>query len=492
MRARTRAINGSTGGRVTASIERRHFLIGAGALALGGLGAGGGNSGPRRESVIVVGAGIAGLACARELVRLGYEVVVLEARARIGGRIWSDERLGFPIDMGASWVMGHEANPLTKLARAAGAELLPTDYENMAVFNKGKRIADKKLDQLEEEYEELIDQIEKDGRSLPADISIAAAIKRALSGKNLTEDDRRALDFFTGDLALDSAADMDELGVIGQEKDKRFRGADALVKGGYGQVPRYLARGLSVRTEHAVALIQHGPAGVVVETNKGRLEAARCVVSLPLGVLKAGAVRFAPALPEDKQAVIRRLGMGTLDKVALVMPRRIFPSGVELLGRMGDEPGRFPLFVDLERLSGRPALIGFVAGKLARALESKSDAEITAAAMRSLRDMLGTGIPEPTAAAVVRWSADPLAGGSYSYVAVGAKEADRDLLAAPVSNRLFFCGEATMRNYAGTVHGAYLSGLRAAARLAGAADPAIAADESQSRLRMNPAHRRVP
>ena len=98
-----------------------------------------------------------------------------------------------------------------------------------------------------------------------------------------------------------------------------------------------------------------------------------------------------------------------------------------------------------------------------------------AAAMRSLRDMLGASVPEPTRAAVVRWSADPFARGSYSYVPIGARESDRDVLAAPVGDRLFFCGEATMRNRAGTVHGAYLSGLRAAARLSGVPAPGLPA-----------------
>jgi monoamine oxidase len=131
------------------------------------------------------------------------------------------------------------------------------------------------------------------------------------------------------------------------------------------------------------------------------------------------------------------------------------------------------MFVNLERVCGRPALIGFVAGKLARTLEAKSDDEFVAVALRTLREMLGTRVADPLAATVVRWSSDPFAGGSYSYVPVGGRESDRDILAAPIGGCLFFCGEATMRNHAGTVHGAYLSGLRAAARLAGTPDSTL-------------------
>lgn len=431
----------------------------------------------QRESVIVIGAGVAGLSCASELARQGLEVVVLESRRRIGGRVFSDDRLGFPVDMGASWIEGHRSNPLTKLARAAGGQTVPTDYENVAVFHQGRRVDDKELERLADESEGLLAEIAQGAGSLSADISLAAAIEQALAGQTLSAADRRGRDFVLSLLSLETAADLDDLGLTGAEEDKGFTGEHALVKGGYGLVPQYLARGLDVRTEHVVTRVQHGAAGVVVDTNQGRFEAARCVVSLPLGVLQSGQVSFAPVLPLDKQAVIRRLHMGTLDKVALVLPRRIFPGDVEFIGRMGDEPGRFPIFLDLEPLSGQPTIVGFIAGKLARALERKTDGEIVGAAMLSLRDMLGSGIPEPTQAAVVRWSADPFAGGSYSYVPVGALEADRDILAAPVGERLYFCGEATMRNYSATVHGAYLSGLRAAAYLTGAAQPPIAAGE---------------
>lgn len=438
----------------------------------------------KRESIIVIGAGVSGLSCASELQRCGHDVVVLEGRSRIGGRVWTDDRIGFPVDLGASWVMAHEQNPLTPVAKAAGAELLPTDWETLVAYSQGRPIAKDDLYEIVEGYEELIAEIRTGARSLTTDLSLAAAIARALSGRRLSAEERLGCELASAMLAVDTAADLDEIGVIGQEMDRVAFGHAAMVRGGYGQVPRYLARGLAIRTEHRVSRIEHGPGGVTVTTNQGRFEAARCVVSLPLGVLQAGTVVFAPGLPEAACAALGRLRMGTLDKVVLALPRRVIPDGAAFVARAGAEPMRFPLFADLEPLVGRPALCGFVAGKLARALEKKADDELIGEAMRSLREALGVQVPEPTAAMVVRWSADPFAGGSYSFVPVGGRESDRDLLAAPIGDRVYFCGEATQRNLSGTVHGAYVSGLRAAAQLTGGPAPVFLSQSPTSRSRL--------
>jgi monoamine oxidase len=104
-------------------------------------------------------------------------------------------------------------------------------------------------------------------------------------------------------------------------------------------------------------------------------------------------------------------------------------------------------------------------------------------AMASLREALGAKVPEPTGAVVVRWAGDPFARGYYSHVAVGARAADMDALAAPEGERLYFCGEATMRGYSATVHGAYLSGLREAARIGGSTPPGVKTTRRRSRRR---------
>jgi monoamine oxidase len=423
------------------------------------------------KSVLVLGAGASGLACARDLSAAGCTVVVLEARQRIGGRVWTDDRLGVPLDLGASWILGAAGNPLTSLARAARIDLRTTHWDRLAGYRGGRRVSRRELDQTRDEFADLLAAIRRRARSRSSDLSLQAAILDELRGEVLTPTDRLRLDYATSMLALDAAADMDELGVIGQELDRPPRGEDALVRGGFAQVLAQLASGLDLRLGHEVTQIEQLASSVRVTTATATFSADHCVVSLPLGVLQSGRLRFLPGLPADKLAGLRRLGMGTLNKAVLMLPRSIVPAGYDFLGRMGSEPTRFPMFVNLETLTGRPAVLGFVAGHRARALEAGGDAHIVDAALRSLREMLGPSVPEPSAAVVTRWHADPYALGSYSYIPIGAKESDRDVLAAPVGARLFFCGEATQRNQAGTVHGAYLSGRRAAAQVLAAASP---------------------
>jgi monoamine oxidase len=95
-------------------------------------------------------------------------------------------------------------------------------------------------------------------------------------------------------------------------------------------------------------------------------------------------------------------------------------------------------------------------------IESQNDEQIVAGAMAVLRRIYGNNIPTPEGWAITRWMSDPFSFGSYSHIPPGASGADYTELSRPVAQRLFFAGEATHRSYPGTVHGAYLSGLRAA------------------------------
>ncbi|HJQ56042.1 MAG TPA: FAD-dependent oxidoreductase, partial [Vineibacter sp.] len=90
-----------------------------------------------RERVLVIGAGMAGLVAARLLADSGCAVTVLEARSRIGGRVWTDDSLGVPIDLGGSWIHGADDNPLTDWCAALGVELVETSNERRLIERDG-------------------------------------------------------------------------------------------------------------------------------------------------------------------------------------------------------------------------------------------------------------------------------------------------------------------------------------------------------------------
>jgi monoamine oxidase len=185
-------------------------------------------------------------------------------------------------------------------------------------------------------------------------------------------------------------------------------------------------------------------------------------VTLPQGVLKAGYVTFSPALPEEKLRAIERMRMGILNKVYLRFPRIFWPEEPDMLGYVSERKGEWTEWLNIAHYTGQPVLLAFNAADYGRAIEDLTDDEIVAAAMATLRTMFGDDIPEPEAALITRWGADPYAHGSYSFMALGANPDHYDDLAAPVGGRVFFAGEATSADFAATVHGAYLSGLRAA------------------------------
>ena len=193
-------------------------------------------------------------------------------------------------------------------------------------------------------------------------------------------------------------------------------------------------------------------------------EADKLVLTVPLGVLKAGTIQLNPPLPAEKQTAISRLGMGTLNKCCLRFSRPFWPTTVDWLGQIPSGSGQWCEWASFAKPLGQPVLVGFQAGAAAVAMETMNNADLIASAMESLRGLFGKGIPEPIGAQITRWHSDPFSGGAYSFNALGSTPSDREELAKPLAKRLFFAGEASHPMF-GTVHGAYLSGLRAAAEL---------------------------
>lgn len=453
------------------TLSRAQFLRGAGAVGttalLAGCGRLGLGGGPSR--VLVVGAGMAGLAAARRLQAEGLDVTVLEARDRVGGRLATtrpDD--GPPLDLGAAWIHGRQENPLLDLDGYDDLETTRTDYGNLWVYERGSRLSEATLHRLYDRYYRLMARLSRrrDRFAESGSLSLSAAIDGVTTNWSLSTQAARRLRYAVRtEIEHEYAADTDALSATEYDLGEELRGGDELVTSGYDRVAESLAEDLDVRLNHAVDSIGYDSDGVTVHTQQGTIEGDRVVVTLPLGVLKARSVTFAPSLPAWKRRAIDRLGMGVLNKTFLRFPERFWASRPELLGRVAEQSDRWAEFLNLAHYTDAPVLVGFNAGGFARRLESWTDEAIVASAVAALEAAFGRSVPSPEAAHVTRWHADPYARGSYSYVPPGADGADIKSLARPVAERVFFAGEATSRAFPGTVQGAYLSGVREAERV---------------------------
>lgn len=421
----------------------------------------------QQQKVLVIGAGIAGLAAAQELQQNGFQVTVLEGRDRIGGRIYSDRTLGFPVDLGASWIHGITDNPIGNLAREWNIAIKPTDFDNILLYgSNGQLISDEDIDSSYEIYEKIIERAEALAENAEKDLSLAAAIQQSLKSQTLKPQESQLLQWWlNSELIIDRGADLENLSAWWFDEGESFDGDDYIFPQGYDQIINGLAKNLAIQRQQKVMEIITSNSGVSVTTDRGNFTADAAIVTLPLGVLKSGNIKFSPPLPANKQAAINRLSMGILNKVVLKFSQQFWPKEYHGFGYLSEGNADFGEFLNWSFYSEKPALMAFTGGSFARNIEQLSEEEISDRIMRILRQNYGQPIPEPESAIVTRWNQDPFAFGSYSYIPVGGDSGDRDLLAEPVGDRLFFAGEATSRDYPSTVHGAYLSGIREAKRL---------------------------
>jgi monoamine oxidase len=418
---------------------------------------------PGAARVVVIGAGMAGLGAARALAAAGRKVVVLEARLRIGGRVRTDRSLGAAVDLGGSWIHGSRNNPMIKLARELSVKHEVTDYDDFALYDVGgKRLSDSRLSKLSSGWEELLSEANVLGERAGADLSVESAVKRALAGEKLTKEEQQFLNWRLGTVDVTAAEDLSKVSLLGGDDGEGFGGDDRLFPDGYGRIAEGVAKGLDVRLGRWVRKVTVEGKTVRVETDSERWEADAVLCTLPLGALKANAVRFTPALPAKQRTAIERLGFGTLNKVALAFPEGFWPNDRHFICFMSEKRGEFPVFQNALRYGKKPILIAFTGGSFARSIEARPDTEVVADIMKLIRRAFGAKTPDPVASVMSRWHWNAVTHGAYSYLPVGVSANEHDALAAPAHERLFFAGEATHRKHPGTVHGAYLSGLREA------------------------------
>jgi monoamine oxidase len=419
--------------------------------------------------VLVIGAGMAGLAAARMLKAQGYKVTVLEGRDRIGGRVWTDHSWGdAALDLGASWIHGIDGNPLSALVKEYGIKTAQTNYDNIVVYDKsGKQLDDEKTSQIEAAYGEALEALGKIKESRQEngqpDISLQQALDEYVAQANISGETLINLNFsINATIEQEYASDINDLSLFSYDREGNFPGEDVLFPGGYDQIIKHVAEGLDIQLSQVVNSIAYSEDGVVVTTDKGTFESTYAVVTLPLGVLKAGKVKFNPALPENKTAAISKLGMNVLNKVYLRFPEVFWPEDIDLLSFIAAQKGYWSEWLNIYKVTKLPILLGFNAGTYGTAIEKLADDQIVAEAMKALRTMFGGAVPDPEKWLITRHGSDPFSGGSYAHTPPGTGPEDYETLAEAVESRVFFAGEATIPEHSGTVHGAFISGERAA------------------------------
>ncbi|KAL2848573.1 flavin-containing amine oxidoreductase-domain containing protein [Aspergillus pseudoustus] len=306
----------------------------------------------------------------------------------------------------------------------------------------------------------------------------------------LTPKDMRLLNWHFANLEYANATNIGKLSLSGWDQDmgNEFEGEHSQVIGGYQQVPYGLwsyPYKLNLQTNKIVTRITYDPDGssnkkVVVHCEDGdSIVADKVVYTGSLGTLKNRNIQFSPPLPDWKQGAIDRLGFGVMNKVILVFEHPFWDAERDMFGLLrapkngasmiqedyAANRGRFYLFWNCMKTTGLPVLIALMAGDAAHQAERTPDAEIITEVMSQLRNVFKHAtVPDPLETIITRWASDKFTRGTYSYVAAEALPGDYDIMAKPVGN-LHFAGEATCGTHPATVHGAYLSGLRAASEI---------------------------
>ena len=415
---------------------------------------------PNGRVVAVIGAGMAGLAAAKKLKERGFVVIVLEAQEKVGGRVRTDRSLGVAFDEGASWIHGPDGNPITGLASQAGASTYLTADDSVEVHDMtGAAYSDDVLTAAESAFTSALNTVRAAGTTTDSFEAVFNARYPTQAGDRLWKYMLSAyLEFNTGgDISALSSKYFDD--------DEEYDGEDVIITNGYDKVTDHLAKGLDIRRNTRVSSIEYAGAKVNIIANGNTIAADYAIITVPLGVLKNRVISFAPALPAAKTNAIDATGMGNVNKFLLIWDAAFWDTNLQYIGYTPDVKGKFNYFLNLKKFTPANGLMTFAFGNYATATESMTDAEIINDIMGHLRAIYGSNIPNPTNFLRTRWGQNPNSYGAYSFAAKGSVSADFDALAAVVDNKLFFAGEHTSREYRGTVHGAYLSGLREAERI---------------------------
>jgi monoamine oxidase len=396
--------------------------------------------------VAIVDAGAAGLAAALRLRVAALDVVVLEARERVGGRAWTlHPAAGLPLDAGCGWLHSADENRLAGLIEGAGLVIdrTPPHWERQS---GGQDFGADEQRAFREAH-----------NAFEARLEMAAQTGRDAAGADFFEPGNRWNPLIDAISAYYNGAEFERVSVLDYAAYEDT-GVNWRVRDGYGAGVAALASSLEPVLGCAVSRIDHGAAPIRLTTRLGTLTARAVIVTVPTPHLAHARIAFTPGL-QTKVEAAANLPLGLADKAFLYLAEpEALPVEGHLFGRTDrTETGSYHL-----RPFGRPYIEVYLAGRNARMLEGEGPGAMIAFALEELAALMGSDFRRGLSPiAETAWAEDPWALGSYSH-ALPSHAGARGVLAAAVDQRLFFAGEATHPRFFSTAHGAWETGVRAA------------------------------
>jgi monoamine oxidase len=431
-------------------MTRRSFLSASAALAATPVlfRSASGATPPRDADIVVIGAGAAGIAAARRILAANRKVIVLEAASQIGGRCLTDSStFEVPFDRGARWMHNPDTNPIIRLARAAGLEIVTAP--------SGQKIRVGRRNARAGETEDFLATLVKANRAIDdasrkADMSCAAALPKELG------DWASTLEFALG--ASFAGKDLKDLSAV-----DKIRAADRntvfACRQGLGTLIAKLGSEVPVSLSTPANRISWSNRDVSVETPSGKIAARAAIITASTNVLAAGSIKFTPDIPKRALDAASKLSLGSYDHIALQLPGN--PMGLARDDVIIEQSTSNRTALLLANMGGSSLCSIDVGGSFGRDLSAQGEAAMLAFAKEWLTKLFGSEVAAAIKkSSATRWNASPYVLGAMSAAAPGG-QASRKILAESIG-AVFLAGEATHETLWGTVDGAWESGERAA------------------------------
>lgn len=421
------------------------------------------------KKVLIIGAGMAGAAAAKTLKDAGIEVVVIEARNRIGGRMHTDTSLGINAELGANWVSDADNpnNPILPLCNKYDVKTIETNMSSFKLFGQDSTtISNFSTLCFYSKFTKKQKQSLKYLQQLDTDISMKQAIEKYIDRSKLSKKELEILTVIEDGEITNMACSLDDVSAkyYLPEGDMKSQSAEYLVMGGYDTIVKKYLENVSVQLNEVVKEINQKNNRVEIVTENSTFEGDYVIVTTPLSILQKGTIKFNPTLPEFKIKSFSSRKMGLLNKVFMQFEDKFWDNDKHFQMFLSESKRTFGTCVNYHHYSQKPILVALSSTESALWVENADEEEVK----QFYKGIFNKAFPnkeiEFKNMLKTKWQSDIYSQGSYSHIPVGSTQKDAEALIEPVG-RILFAGEATSPKAHGYVHGAFQTGIREANRI---------------------------